>query len=51
MANAKSPLKAVDIQHGAKSLMGEARLTEQGSGKTADYSQSILILTSNAHAE
>jgi ATP-dependent Clp protease ATP-binding subunit ClpA len=32
-------------------LMGEARLTEQGSGKTADYSQSILILTSNAHAE
>jgi len=32
-------------------LMGEARLTEQGSDKTADYSQSILILTSNAHAE
>jgi ATP-dependent Clp protease ATP-binding subunit ClpB len=32
-------------------LLGEARLTEQGSGKTADYSQSIVILTSNAHAE
>ena len=32
-------------------LMGEARLTEQGSGKTVDYSQSIIILTSNAHAE
>src|SRR5206468_3910575 len=32
-------------------LMGEARLTEQGSGKTVDYSQCILILTSNAHAD
>jgi ATP-dependent Clp protease ATP-binding subunit ClpA len=32
-------------------LMGEARLTEQGTGKTVDYSQSIIILTSNAHAE
>jgi ATP-dependent Clp protease ATP-binding subunit ClpC len=32
-------------------LMGEARLTEQGSGKTADFSQAIVILTSNAHAE
>lgn len=32
-------------------LMGEARLTEQGSGKTANFSQSIIILTSNAHAE
>ena len=29
-------------------LLGEARLTEQGSGKTADFSQSIVILTSNA---
>jgi ATP-dependent Clp protease ATP-binding subunit ClpC len=32
-------------------LMGEGRLTEQGSGKTADFTQSIIILTSNAHAE
>lgn len=32
-------------------LMGEGRLTEQGSGKTADYSQCVIILTSNAHAE
>jgi ATP-dependent Clp protease ATP-binding subunit ClpC len=32
-------------------LLGEARLTEQGSGKTVDYSQSIIILTSNAHAD
>jgi ATP-dependent Clp protease ATP-binding subunit ClpA len=32
-------------------LMGEARLTEQGSGKTVDFSQSIIVLTSNAHAE
>ncbi|HTU26623.1 MAG TPA: AAA family ATPase [Pirellulales bacterium] len=32
-------------------LLGEARLTEQGSGKTADFSQSIIVLTSNAHAE
>jgi len=32
-------------------LMGEARLTEQGSGKTTDFSQTIIILTSNAHAE
>ena len=32
-------------------LMGEARLTEQGSGKTVDFSQTIIILTSNAHAE
>ncbi len=29
-------------------MLGEARLTEQGSGKTADFSQSIVILTSNA---
>lgn len=32
-------------------LMGEGRLTEAGSGKTADYDQTITILTSNAHAE
>jgi ATP-dependent Clp protease ATP-binding subunit ClpA len=32
-------------------LMGEARLTEQGSGKVVDYSQTIIILTSNAHGE
>jgi ATP-dependent Clp protease ATP-binding subunit ClpB len=32
-------------------LMGEARLTEQGSGKTVDFTQCIIILTSNAHAE
>lgn len=32
-------------------LMGEARLTEQGSGKTVNFSQTIIILTSNAHAE
>jgi ATP-dependent Clp protease ATP-binding subunit ClpA len=32
-------------------LLGEGRLTEQGSGKTADFTQSIVVLTSNAHAE
>jgi ATP-dependent Clp protease ATP-binding subunit ClpA len=32
-------------------LMGEARLTEQGSGKTVDFSQTIIVLTSNAYAE
>lgn len=32
-------------------LLGEARLTEQGSGKTVDFSQTIIIFTSNAHAE
>lgn len=30
------------------SLMGEGRLTEQGSGKQADFTQSIIVLTSNA---
>ena len=30
------------------SMMGEGRLTEQGSGKVADYTQSIIVLTSNA---
>lgn len=32
-------------------LMGEARLTEQGSGRTVNFSETIIILTSNAHAE
>jgi ATP-dependent Clp protease ATP-binding subunit ClpA len=32
-------------------LMGEARLTEQGSGRTGDFSETIIILTSNANAE
>lgn len=32
-------------------LMGEARLTEQGSGKVVSYSQCVIILTSNANAE
>jgi ATP-dependent Clp protease ATP-binding subunit ClpC len=32
-------------------LMGEARLTEQSSGRTVDFTQTIIILTSNAHAE
>ena len=30
------------------SLMGEGRLTEQGSGKVADFTQAVIILTSNA---
>lgn len=30
------------------SMMGDGRLTEQGSGKAADFTQSIIILTSNA---
>ena len=33
------------------SLMGEGRLTEQGSGKVADFTQSLVILTSNAEHE
>jgi len=32
-------------------LMGEGRLTEQGSGKTADYTQCVFVMTSNALAE
>ena len=32
-------------------MMGDGRLTEQGSGETADFTQSIIILTSNAEAE
>ncbi len=30
------------------SMMGEGRLTEQGSGKVADFTQALIILTSNA---
>lgn len=30
------------------SMMGEGRVTEQGSGKTADFTQSVIVLTSNA---
>jgi ATP-dependent Clp protease ATP-binding subunit ClpC len=32
-------------------LMGDGRLTEAGSGKTADFTQAIVILTSNAEAD
>lgn len=32
-------------------LMGEGRLTEAGSGKVADFTDSIIIMTSNSHAE
>jgi ATP-dependent Clp protease ATP-binding subunit ClpA len=32
-------------------MLGDGRLTEQSTGKTADFTQSIVILTSNAHAE
>ena len=32
-------------------MMGDGRLTEQSSGKTADFTQSIIVLTSNAHSE
>ena len=33
------------------SLMGEGRLTEQGSGKVADFTQAVIVLTSNAEHE
>ena len=33
------------------SLMGEGRLTEQGSGNVADFTQSVIVLTSNAAHE
>lgn len=33
------------------SIMGEGRLTEQGSGKVADFTQSLIVLTSNAEHE
>jgi ATP-dependent Clp protease ATP-binding subunit ClpA len=32
-------------------LLGEGRLTEQGSGKAVNFTQCVFILTSNAHAE
>lgn len=32
-------------------MMGEGRLTDQGTGNTADFTQSVIILTSNALAE
>lgn len=32
-------------------MMGDGRLTEQGTGKTADLTQSVIILTSNAEQE
>lgn len=32
-------------------MMGEGRLTDQGTGTTADFTQSIIILTSNALAD
>jgi ATP-dependent Clp protease ATP-binding subunit ClpA len=32
-------------------LMGDGRLTEAGSGKTADFTQAIVVLTSNAEAD
>jgi len=33
------------------SLMGEGRLTEQGSGRVADFTQTVIVLTSNAQHE
>ncbi len=33
------------------SMMGEGRLTEQGSGKVADFTQALIVLTSNAEHE
>ena len=32
-------------------LLGEGRLTEQGSGKTVDFTQCVFVLTSNAQFE
>lgn len=32
-------------------VMGEGRLTEQGSGKTADFTQAVIVMTSNALAD
>ncbi len=31
--------------------MGEGRLTEQGSGRVADFTQAVIVLTSNAEHE
>ncbi|MCC6427135.1 MAG: ATP-dependent Clp protease ATP-binding subunit [Phycisphaerales bacterium] len=33
------------------SMMGDGRLTEQGSGRVADFTQAIIVLTSNAESE
>jgi ATP-dependent Clp protease ATP-binding subunit ClpA len=33
------------------SLMGEGRLTEQGSGRVADFTQAVIVLTSNVEHE
>ncbi len=33
------------------SMMGDGRLTEQGSGKVADFTRSIIVLTSNVEHE
>ena len=33
------------------SMLGEGRLTEQGSNKTADFTQALVVLTSNAQHE
>ena len=32
-------------------MLGDGRLTEQGSGKVADFTQSIIVLTSNAESD
>lgn len=32
-------------------MLGDGKLTEQGSGQVADFTQSIIVLTSNAEAE
>lgn len=32
-------------------MMGDGRLTEQGSGKAADFTQAVIVLTSNAEHE
>jgi len=33
------------------SMMGDGRLTEQGSGKAADFTQCVIVLTSNAEQD
>jgi ATP-dependent Clp protease ATP-binding subunit ClpC len=33
------------------SMMGEGRVTEQGSGKVADFTQALIVLTSNAELD
>ena len=44
----KADLSISDIFLG---MLGEGRLTEQSSGKTADFTNSIVILTSNAESD